>query len=480
MVMKVLLVNPPRFEGVSVIREERCEVTERYSVLEPYSLLQIGALLRNEGHDVSLLDLNGFDLDYGDLEARVRGFRPDTVMFRFTPTTFDWDMRTAQVVKGLDKEVITAGICWTLRTMPKSVLGQSPELDCYVREEYEAVAPRLIYALSTGAPLKGVNGIAYRTGDEVKVTDPPVPLKDYDSLPLPAYDLLPSLEPYFVTAPAGKPFTILYTSKGCPFRCSFCTVAGTPWKMRTAGPILEELKLLKERYKLRTASFFDETFTFNRKRVEELSRRMKEEDLDIKWYCNTRAHLVDRELLDLMHSAGCRGISFGIESGSQRILDSVEKHITVDQAKNAIRWSKEAGIKTFCSFIIGLPGENWETVQETLDFVQETLPNSAQFNVAVPYPGTRLYEQVHGTAVHEELDFKRMFQDHAIVGTEKLTSTELNQAREMAYRSLYLSGRWWGSNIKHVLSEPDDFDLAMRYALKIANNYLFHGMKHAH
>jgi len=477
--VKALLVNPPRFDGVSVIREERCEVTERYSVLEPYSLLQIAALLRERGHEPAVLDMNGRELDYGDLEQAVRSFRPDAVIFRFTPTTFDHDIKTASIAKGVDRTIKVAGICWTLRTLAPMVMDEAPDMDVYIRSEYEVTAPALVDAWDAGADLGGVPGITYRSADGVKATGEPEPLKDHDQLPMPAYDLLPDLDPYFVTAPAGKPFTILYTSKGCPYRCSFCTVAGTPWKMRTAPGIMSELTHLKEKYGLRTASFFDETFTFNRKRAEELCRMMKEEDLNIKWYCNTRAHLVDRELLDLMRSAGCRGISFGIESGSQRILDSVGKSISVEQAREAVKYARQAGIKTFCSFIIGLPGEDWDSVNETISFVKDTLPTSAQFNVAVPYPGTKLYEQVHGSGA-VILDFRKMYQDEAIVGTESMTPEELNRARELAYRTLYTSGRWWGSNLAHVMREPADMGLAMRYALKIANNYIVHGMKHAH
>lgn len=476
--MKVLLVNPPRFEGIPVIREERCEITERYSVMEPYSLLQIGALLRQQGEDVALLDMNGFDLPYADLEAEVRRLRPDVVIFRFTPTTFDWDMRTASIVKGVDRGIVTAGICWTLHTLPEVVMREAPDLDHYIMQEYEVATPALVAALREGDARKAP-GIASREDGEIVRTPAPPALKDYDSLPIPAYDLLPSLKPYFVTAPAGRPFTILYTSKGCPFKCSFCTVAGTPLKMRGADSILNELRYLKERYRLRTASFFDETFTFDRKRVVDLCERMKEEDLGIKWYCNTRAQLVDPELLRLMRSAGCRGVSFGIESGSQRILDSVEKRITVEQGRNAIQWAKEARLKTFCSFILGLPGEDWSTVQDTLDFVREALPTSAQFNVAVPYPGTKLYDQIHGDG-GLDVDFRKLYQDDAVVGTEHLSPEDLNRARGMAYRTLYTSGSWWRSNISHVLREPSDLNLAVRYALKIANNYLLHGMKHAH
>lgn len=478
--MKVLLANPPRFDGIPVIREERCEITERYSVIEPYSLLQIGALLRIQGCKVSLVDMNGFGLGYGALRTALQVEKPDVVIFRFTPTTFDWDMKTAEIVKENDVGTRTVGICWTLRTMAERVLEQSPALDIYIRHEYETVAQQLVSTLESTLDLERLQGIAYRHSDEVKIAEDADPLKDYDSMPIPAFDLLPSIDPYYVTAPAGKPFSILYTSKGCPFKCSFCTVAGTEWKPRSADRIIEELRYLKRSYGLRTASFFDETFTLDRNRIMHLSKALVEEDLDINWYCNTRAHLVDRELLSIMRKAGCRGISYGIESGSQKILDSASKHITVVQARDAIAWAKEVGIKTFCSFILGLPGENWRTVGETIRFVKETLPTSAQFNVAVPYPGTKLYEQIYGDDGTKELDFRKLFQDSAVAGTESLKPADLNRARQMAYRSLYFNPRWWASNVRHVIRNPDDFELAFRYAVKILDNYLVHKMKDAH
>jgi radical SAM superfamily enzyme YgiQ (UPF0313 family) len=462
-----------------VIREERCEITERYSVLEPYSLLQIAADLLQRGYLVYLADLNGFNLSYDRFASDLKRISPDVVVFRFTPTTFDWDMKTAGIAKSFDARIKTIGICWTLRTMPETVMTNAPNLDIYVRHEYEVTTPAVLDAISSGVDLAAVRGIAYRNDEEIRVTDDAFPLHDYDSLPLPAYDLLPSFKPYYVTAPAGKPFTIMYTSKGCPFKCSFCTVAGTAWKPRSAEKILEELRFLKQRYKIRTVSFFDETFTLDRKRVEKICKILIEEDLDFQWYCNTRAHLVDRDLLFLMRKAGCTGISYGIESGSQKILDYCDKNLKVEQGKNAIRWAKEAGIKTFCSFILGLPGEDWETIGETFRFIDETLPTSAQFNVAVPYPGTKLFEQMK-KEYPREFDFRLLYQDDAVVGTESLSPADLNKVRKMAYRALYFNPNWWISNIQHVLKNPKDMQLALAYALKIADNYLIHGMKDAH
>jgi len=211
-------------------------------------------------------------------------------------------------------------------------------------------------------------------------------------------------------------------------------------------------------------SFFDETFTIDRQRVVDIAQGVRKARLGIKWYCNTRVDLVDEELMQVMYEGGCRGISYGVESGSQEVLDN----------------AKKAGIKTYCSFIFGLPGETRETVRETLNLIKRILPTSAQFNVAVPYPGTELYGIVYREGIQPPSGWDSLYQHQAVVGTEGLSPSELDQARLSAYRTLYSSPRWWLQNIWHVLRHPGDFDLASRYAIKVANNYLFHRMRHAH
>jgi radical SAM superfamily enzyme YgiQ (UPF0313 family) len=477
--MRILLLNPPRYEGIPVIREERCEITERYSILEPYSLLQIGSIIRNSGHEVELVDANGLDLDYQDIAKVIGEKRFDMVFFRFTPTTFDWDMKTAEVSKKNKPDSITVGICWTLGDLAHSVMSDAKSLDIFVRHEYEVVMPRLVSAIEKG-DLSRVDGIAYRNEREITVNGDAEPISDFDSLPLPAYDLLPSLKPYFINTPHGSPFTIMYTSKGCPFKCIYCTVAQTKWKVRSAKRVLEELRYLKNNYDIRTVSFFDETFTLKRDRVIDIAESIRDEKLDIVWYCNTRVHLVDEDLLRVMKEGGCRGISFGIESGSQKILNDACKGTTVEDAKKAVKLTKKEGIKAYCSFILGLPGEDWSTVKQTLDFVKETLPTGAQFNVAVPYPDTVLYEIALERGWIEEADWRRFYQDEAIMRTDALSTEDLNRARDKAYRTLYFNPRWIFQNIRFVLRNTEDFPLATRYWFKIMNNYVVHRMKHAH
>jgi len=479
--MKTLLVNPPRVDGIPVIREERCEITERYSVLPPYSLLQIAGMLRKQGHEVRLIDANGMNLDWSQTKRLMEESPYDLLIFRFTPTTFDADIKVAELSKQLHPKAFIAGICWTLRTIPQEVLKGAPDIDAYIMHEYEAVTPALVEALSNGKGLAGVKGIAYRNDGQITVNPTAQPIQDYDSMPLPAFDLLPSLKPYHINTPHGKPFTIMYASKGCPFACNFCTVRRTSFKKKSADNILNELRYLKKRFGIRTVSFFDETFTMDKKRVIQLCEGTSRESLDIKWYCNTRVELVNKDLLKVMRKGGCRGIAFGVESGSQRILDNVEKGNTVEEAEMAIKWTKESGIKAYCSFIIGLPGETWDTINETIAFVERTRPTGAQFNVAVPYPGTPMFDlAIEKGWVKPSLDWRELYQHSSNMRTDSLSNEELEKARRMAYRKLYFNPKWLLGNTWWILRYPEDFYLGTRYFIKIMKNYLIHKMKHAH
>ena len=182
-----------------------------------------------------------------------------------------------------------------------------------------------------------------------------------------------------------------------------------------------------------------------------------------------------------MYAAGCRGLSYGIESGSQIILNNAKKGTTVEQAEKAIKWGKFVGLKVYCSFIFGLPGENCRTVEETIKFVKRTLPTGAQFNVAVPYPGSELYKiAVDKGWIKAGVGWGEMYQHDSVMRTDALSYKDLDEARKSAYRTLYFNPKWWLQNIWHTLNHPTDLPLATRYAAKIVNNFVFHKMVHAH
>jgi len=469
--MKVLLVNPPRFNKINVTREERCEIIDENSVLPPYSLLQIASLLRNRGHEVSLIEANGENIDYPDIEKILSEKDYEAIIFRFTSVAFDWDIRVAAISKKYS-DAPTIGICHTLECIAESVMDEAENLDIYIRHNYEVVTPEIVDKLSAGEDISNVAGITYRNGGEIKVNIDAHPIKNYDDIPLPAYDLLKSFYNYYADVKHGQPFTIMYTSKGCPYSCIYCSVANSKWKPRSAESVLEELRYLKNNYNIKTIMFFDEIFTFDRKRVEKITQAMIEEKLNIKWYCNSRVDNIDMDILKKMRKAGCKAVCMGIESGSQKILSGANKRTSVEKAAKAIQMVKDAGIKVYCSFIFGLPGEDRNTVNETIDFIKRTLPTGFEFNVAAPYPGTKLYDiALEKGRITKQTDFRSMNQISSIMGTEELTAEDVTKTRKMAYRALLFNPRWWIQNIVYVIKNPDDFGLAYKYCIGLFKIY---------
>jgi radical SAM superfamily enzyme YgiQ (UPF0313 family) len=350
----------------------------------------MASILRERKYEVSILDANAMNFSYSELERSLRVISFDVLVFRFTPTTFDWDKRVADIVKAKDQKITTIGICLTLNLLGKEVLERSPNLDYYLPLDWEEVLPNLLdYVVGTRPDVS--SGVYYRSGSGVSYEAVVETTTDFDKLPLPAYDLLPDFKLYRPNAPTSGNYMVLYSSKGCPYSCTYCTVARTPFKMKSQERLLEELNTLYDQYDVRLVSFFDETFTLKKTRILSLCDSIKETMPELRWYCNTRVNLVDEETLKAMKSGGCRGLSLGIESGSQKILDNVKKGITTAEAARAIKMAKHAGLLVYASFIFGLPGEDQSTAKETLTFVKNALPHGAQFNVAVPYPGTEFY-----------------------------------------------------------------------------------------
>ena len=483
--MRVLLLNPPRYQGIPVIREDRCEITERNSVIPPYSLMQLAAMLREKGHQVALIDANGEGISHQDIRHRLVMQSPfDALIFRFTPTTFDHDLKVAKLTKGISTRTITISLCWTLQSFAKEILESCDSLDIYAIGDSEVVVPNLVDTLAQKGKEKlcTVRGLAYKWHGDVVCTGAPDGDIDYDVLPIPAFDLVNmNMHRYYNNTKRNTCFGIVYTSKGCPYSCIYCTMRRTKWKAKSAARVIEEVRTLVRDYGVREIGFFDETFTLDRQRVVDICQRLLNEGINLTWYCNTRVDRVDLELLKLMRKAGCRGISYGVESASQVILDNAKKGHTVEQARNAIKQAREVGIKTYAAFMVGLPGENWDTIRETIKFTKCALPNGAQFNVAIPYPGTELYEIAKTNGwIAENLDWRTLCQHSSIMRTTEMTPSELDQARKLLYRSFYFNPRWVLQNVKFIIRNPTDISLAVRYYLRSLRSYLLHGMRHGH
>ena len=242
--------------------------------------------------------------------------------------------------------------------------------------------------------LAKIRGIGYRQNGNIEVNLPRNFIKDLDALPIPKHELLP-FDKYRMPLIRG-PFTFIVTSRGCPAGCTYCIKHVSyqfGLRLRSPEKLMEELWQLKE-MGLNNIHMYADLFTVNREQVMDLCKRMIDEKIDIRWTCNSRVDYVDEEMLRTMREAGNWLISWGIESGNEQILKHAHKGAYPDKARLSLRWARDAGIKNWGYFIIGLPGETEETIRDTIDFSKELPLDIALFHVAAPYPGTPFFFEV--------------------------------------------------------------------------------------
>lgn len=434
--MKILLINPPRVAGYPVVREERFEHKDFEMILPPLSLLYSAAILRNAGHSVSLLDANGFNFSLERVYSEIKANNPEIVITRTGFDTFEEDIKVLEIAKKRGATTIVRNrIISCVPGIRDSILKKFKFIDFFVNNELDLVIKDICRNIENNAKPQDV---AFLEGEDVVVTPNTLLNIDLDSLPFPAYDLLQGF-PYR-TSMFSPVFTQVISSRGCPYACSFCAYAKTIYRERSPKNVIEELKWLKKDFRLKSFVFFDDTISINSERVISISRKMIQERLNLKFAVCTRVDLVTDEMLRWLRRAGCLGISFGIESGSQEILDRCGKGITVADIIKAVMLSKKNGLKVTALIILGLPGETRETVFETIGLIKKINPYYCHYAMAVPFPNTEIYKYFSENGLIISSDWKRYNPLHAqpVFRTKALDSKELSDFKIMAYKKFIL------------------------------------------
>jgi radical SAM superfamily enzyme YgiQ (UPF0313 family) len=320
-------------------------------------------------------------------------------------------------------------------------LAEGPAFDAAVTGEAERTVVELLARLERGEGLDGVQGLVWREGQAIRV-NPPRPLAtDLDALPFPDRRLLGDANRY-LPPPAmyrRKPVAVVLTSRGCNRQCIFCFQVDkkrrTGIRYRSVESVLDEVELCL-RQGFREIKFIDDTFAEDRDRALRLAREIRRRKLDFTWFASACVNQVDAELMREFRKAGCWAILFGVESGVQRNLNTLRKGITLAQARNAVRWAREAGLKAHTTFLFGIPGETWDDGLRTIEFACELAPDMASFHAMVPFPGTYLWDHAaeHGTVSDELTDFT--YQGAAFV-PHTLTRDQIRELRRRAYRTFY-------------------------------------------
>jgi anaerobic magnesium-protoporphyrin IX monomethyl ester cyclase len=366
----------------------------------PLGLGYIASSLEQAGHDVEIIDLNVHRVSNNELGKRVAG--AGIVGITGMITEYRTLLGLVDVVKAANTQakVVLGGPLATV--LPQKLLEES-EADFIVLGEGEKTIVDLVSAVESGGDISGINGIAFRADDRIIVTEPAEPIADLDTVPFPARHLL-DMKRYIKDHFQSFGIKIrgfgrirsanLVSSRGCPYSCTFCfkDMWGHKWRGRSPENIIREMELLCDTYNVNGFFFNDDTFVLDRERVLEFCRQLVDKKLNIVWYCNGRVNLMTKEMLTAMYKAGCRGIAYGIESGNQQILDSMKKNETLDQMREVVAWTKQAGIHVTGYFMLGMLGETRATIRETMAFARELDLDFHGFSLTTPIPGTELYD----------------------------------------------------------------------------------------
>ncbi len=378
----------------------------------PLAYMYMASFLEENNISTEIVDVKGV----GNKEKAAKKVIKETVKLEpkiiglscLTPEVLDTRHLAAEIKKELpDVKILAGGVHPTL--IPSDLIYKKSPIDFAVIGEGENTILELAKTIGTGKDFKKIKGIAFlRKDGKIVKTEPRPLIKDLSKMPMPAFDKIPM---DYYTKPGiycirGIPISGFYvfTSRGCPYACRFCVnknIFGRTVRYRDPVKVVDEIEILKNKYKIDGLYFYDDTFTVNRKHVETICKEMKERKLDMIWGCETRVNLVYEDLMKTMKDRGCVQIDFGVESGSPENLVRLRKEITVPQIENAFRICKKLGIRTFANFMINTPDETEKDVEMTLDLARRIDATVSIFNVTTLYPGNDIYEKMGGVPLKD-------------------------------------------------------------------------------
>lgn len=444
--MKILFINPPyaNFEG---LRESGGHMLPlSFGYLAAYARKQIPEL------EFEILDCEAEGLNYQQIKERVGNAKPDMVGFTAPTPTMKHVYKISEIIKEIYPHtlIIAGGIHPTI--LPERTMREGEKIDFIVIGEGEITFAELLGALKNGQKeFSNISGLCWREKNKIIVNQRRELIKNLNELPFPARDIF-NLKLYY-SAPTKKVSeenaSPIVTSRGCPFNCIHCPsriIWSGNLRYRTADNVVSEIEECINKYNLREFNFFDDTFTVNRGRVIEICDKIIEKKLRIYWVCFSRANTIDDELVEVMEKAGCRKISFGLESGNQKILDLMGKKTTIEQGRKAVEITKKHKLEAHATFMLGNVGETARTIKETINFAKNLNLDNATFFITCPFPGTDLYQIAQNLGhINQNTEweaFAPLTCQQPILVQNNLTGEELIYWQKKAFKQFYLRPKY--------------------------------------
>jgi radical SAM superfamily enzyme YgiQ (UPF0313 family) len=425
-------------------RDDRCQSkvedqTVRV-VFPPIELGVLAAMARSLGAEVLLRDYPTVGAGRTEYLRDLEAFRPDLVLLNTTVHTVTGDMAAFALARERIPDVRTVVKGEAVTVCADETLKAHPELDYIIDGEAELTLSEIIRGHSPDS----IQGIIWRDTDGSVRHNPARPLiEPLDQLPLPARDLM---DHHLYRSPENnRPITAVYAQRGCPAKCIFCP-AGSMFEYRvrerTVNNVMMELRECVEVHGIRDFLFHGDTFTLHKRWLIDLCRAIADSGLDIRWGCNSRVDTIDDERAQWLKRAGCWVVAFGFEHGSQMMLDKMKKGARAEKATEAVAICRRNGLKVHGFFVIGLPWETRDTLEECFQFVKRLDTDFFDFNIAYPLPGTEFHEIAMRDGLFELPDPTRGGYATAATRTYELSSEELTAWRRKALLRMYARPRY--------------------------------------
>lgn len=434
----IVFINPP-YEQVAKGTDFLKHIINRSPSI---GLLLLAAKAREIGYDVEIIESDLEGLTPEVVAQRVLDKNPKFVgITLFTVGVFNASI-IAKIIKEKNPNIVILVGGPHISSMGYETMVKFPEFDVSVIHEGELILENLLRSIENGDSLEGVNGIMYRDADgTIRKTMPPPSIEDLDSLPIPAWDLLPNFPQGYLPAIYDYPRAPVATysaSRGCPFLCEFCDTSTFGGKIRYNSPahVYKVMKHLSEVYGVKHLQFVDDLFVAHNGRVVEFSKLLIKDKIDMTWSCTARVNTVKPETLALMKEAGCWEISFGLESGSNWLLEEMKKSQRVETAEQAVKWTHEAGIRVKGLFMLGYPGETQESIEMTKEFIKNIPMTTMNLSKFTPYPGSPIYRKLYGTSIREE-DWERLNGMNFVYRADGFSEEQLDNEYKEIIKSFY-------------------------------------------
>ncbi len=467
--MKVLLISPPSINEVSGANPEIIKTERGFD--PPLGLLYLaGYLKKHSSHEIKIIDAQVEQLSYPQLKDRVKEFSPDVVGITTITLALIDVLKTIEITKEVcpNSKIVLGGP--HINIYPEETINLK-NIDFAVMDEGEKTFFELLKNLNNLEEVKKTPGLIFKENGQIVNTGRRKNLDNLNELPFPPREMLP-YKKYFSLLAKKQPITTMFTSRGCPFQCTFCDrpILGKVFRKRSAKNIVDEME---ECVKLgiKEIWFYDDTFTIDKQRVFDVCNEIIKRKIKIGWDIRARIDTVNKEMLRALKKAGCIRIHYGVEAGTEKILKVLNKGITLEKALDVFKLTKKIGIDTLAYFMIGSPTETKEDILETIKFAKKLNPDYVQITLLTPFPGTRIYkwgleQKVFSSDHWLEFSKNPTPEFKTKYWTKELSNEELQNLLNYAYKQFYVRPSYILKRIVSIKS-PAELIRKIKAGLKV-------------